>query len=288
MKKISLKDLLMRKKDSHKGNYGHTLVIAGSKGMTGAAVLCGFGALRSGAGLVTVAVPESIQSIVAANIIEAMTLPLPETSIGTINETSIHPVMKYIEKKKINSIVMGPGLGLDLGCRMVVISIINRVQCRGVLDADCLNQLADNVQILKHTSTQWIITPHPGELARLMKVTADEIQKKRIYYAEKYAKESGTICVLKGFQTIVTNGKKTVTNTTGNPGMATGGSGDILSGMIGGLLAQGLTPFEAAQYSVYVHGLAGDLAAADKTETSLIARDILDYVPAAFKKGFKK
>lgn len=279
-----LKRLLKREKVSHKGNYGHVLIVAGSKGMSGAAVLCGYGALRSGAGLVTIAVPESIQSIVAANVIEAMTLALPETTYGTLHETAIHPLIKFIEKKKINSIVVGPGLGMDLGCRRVVIGILNRVTCKGVLDADCLNQLADNVNMLKNSSAELIITPHPGELARLMRATGEKIQKKRMHYAQKYAQDSGAVCVLKGFQTIITDGKKSVTNKTGNPGMATGGSGDVLSGMIGGLLAQGLRPFEAAMHSVYIHGSAGDIAAGEKGETALIARDIIEYIPDAFKK----
>lgn len=285
--RITFKTLLKRKKETHKGDYGHILIVAGSRGMSGAAVLCGYGALRAGAGLVTIATPGSIQSTVASGIVEAMTLPLPETPRGTLHEDAIHQLVTFISKSKINSIVVGPGIGMDIESRMVVIGIINQVTCHGVLDADGLNQLAGNLAILKNSKGTWIMTPHPGELARLEGKKTGDIQKKRKQSAVNAAKKSGGICVLKGNHTVVTDGKKTIINSTGNPGMATGGSGDVLAGILGGFSAQGLDSFEAARWGVYVHGLAGDIAVKEKTEASLIARDIVEHIPHAFKKIIK-
>lgn len=280
-----LKKLIHRKKETHKGHYGHLLIVAGSRSMTGAAILCAQSALRSGAGLVTVAVPGSIHPIVAAHVIEAMTLPLPETEKGSMNENAIQQILSYIKSRKINSIVLGPGLGMDIKCRMAVLGIINHVECPGVIDADGLNQLTGNLNILKRSSAEWIMTPHPGELSRLLNKSPAAIQKDRIQCSLRAARESGAVCILKGHRSVITDGKKTVTNQTGNPGMATAGSGDVLSGIIGGFLAQGLKPFDAAQWGSFIHGLAGDCAAQERSEPALIARDIVEFISHAFKKS---
>lgn len=283
-KKITIKQLFKRAKDSHKGDYGHVLIIAGSRGMSGAAILCGRGALRAGAGLVSIATPESIQPVVAASCAEAMTFPLPETSSGSMDEKAISHLLMFMKLHKITSVVLGPGISTHISSRMVVNGLMNNVTCAGVIDADGLNQLKGNLAILKNSVGNWIITPHPGELSRLLDVPILKILKNRKKYAQEAAKKSGSICVLKGYQTIVCDGKKIFINKTGNPGMATGGSGDVLAGIIGGFLAQGLNLFETARLGVTLHGLAGDLAAKEKGEISLIAGDIVEYIPAAIKR----
>lgn len=285
--KINIKQLLTRKKDTHKGDYGHLLIVAGSLRMSGAAVLCGRAALRTGAGLVTIAVPESIHAIVDSQVPEAMTLPLPETSSGSMSEKALHPLLQFLKNKKINSIVLGPGMGIDIDSRMVVIGLLNNISCSGIIDADGLNQLKGNLTILKNSSGNWIITPHPGELSRLTGTTIEEIQKNRKSFARIAAHKSGNVCVLKGYKTVVTDGKKTFINSSGNPGMATAGSGDALSGIIGGLLTQGMNTYESARWGVAVHGMAGDYAAKDKGEMSLIAGDIIDHISTVLKKQSK-
>ncbi|MBD3271962.1 MAG: NAD(P)H-hydrate dehydratase [Elusimicrobia bacterium] len=286
IKKIKkIRQIKQRPAESHKGDFGHVLIIAGSKPMAGAAVLCTRAALKSGAGLVTMAVPEPIYPITATSCVEAMSLPLPATVQGMLHESALHVLLDFIRKKNITSIVMGPGLGREIQTRMVIIGIINNCDCRGVLDADALNQLAGNIGILKHSPGQWIITPHPGELSRMVERPIADIQRKRKYYAVQAARQTGSVCILKGHRSIITDGKKTMINTTGNPGMATGGSGDVLAGIVGGLLAQDIKPFEAACWGSYVHGRAGDCAARMMTQPGMIAGDIIEYIPAAFKKA---
>lgn len=293
MKKITkIPKLPKRRRDSHKGDYGRVLIIAGSYGMSGAAYLATKAALRSGAGLVSLAAPRSIIPMVVSQLPCATYIGLDEKE-GKISYKAISDLARLIiQEKKFDSIAIGPGLSNAEGIEDLIYELINAA-VPTVIDADGLNILA---------RTNWqgrlyqncIITPHPGELARLLKLTTQDIQKDRLSSALRAVKlmkgedsSSDAICVLKGYRSIVTDGNGYYINTTGNPGMATGGSGDVLTGIIASLLAQGLKQglkfFDVAILSVYIHGLAGDLAAKKLTEYSLIASDIIDYLPPAIK-----
>ena len=286
-----------RPSDSHKGNYGHVLIVAGSRGMTGAAVLAAWGALRSGAGLVSAAIPESQQPIVAQHLRpEAMTVPLPETEDGTLSETAVPILLEQISKKKIATLVIGPGLSRQNETQSVVRKLLKQLSetktpLKGtVLDADGFIALKGDAQgndWLQDIDLPLIVTPHLGEMSHFTGIPVETLQANRSEFAEKFAKLYSVVCVLKGVPTQVTDEKQLYLNETGNPGMATGGSGDVLSGMIGAFLA-GLVLkkeppaaplFLAAVLGTYIHGLAGDEAAKEKTETSLIAGDIAEAIP---------
>ncbi len=281
-----------RNPNSHKGNYGRVFIIAGSPGMTGAAYMCGKSALRSGAGLVTVGIPESLNAVMEVKLTCVMTLPLPETPSGTISGAAKSKILNFSEQCDV--IVIGPGLSLEPETRALVIDLIKEVKRPIVLDADGLNAIQGELSLLKNINQDIILTPHPGELARLMNLTSSEIQCNRKDVAKEFittvnqynnetcCKEKDTILVLKGNKTVVINHSNIYINNTGNPGMASGGSGDVLSGIIGALIAQGFTPFSAAQLAVYIHGRAGDLAAKQKGEVSMIATDIIDYLSNVF------
>jgi NAD(P)H-hydrate epimerase len=287
-----------RKRISHKGDYGHVLVIAGSKGMSGAGVLCALGALRGGAGLVTLAMPKSLLPAVTKKIRpEAMTLLLPETKVGAISEKAFTPVLNFIEKRRITAIAAGPGISRGESSKRFVQKLLMRL-CRIrspgpegiVLDADGFLALSteDGTSILKKTSLPLIVTPHPGEMAKFCGVSTSSVQRDRAECAQKFAKLNGVVCVLKGAGTVVSDGHKTFVNTTGNPGMATGGSGDVLTGLIAALIPQ-ISGFgipnprllRAAAAGVFIHGLAGDLARKEKTEIAMIAGDIAEKIPDA-------
>ena len=280
-----------RSKDSHKGDYGHVLVIAGSRGFIGAAVLSSGAAFRAGTGLVTAAVPESLQSIVSRKVTsEVMTLGLNETKQKALSLRAIDEVLKFINNRKITAVVLGPGLGTSKETCKLVKNIIKNINVPLVLDADGLNCLADAGPFLKRSCAKIAVTPHPGEMARLTNLPTAEINRNRTKIAVKFAKENSVVCVLKGHETVVTDGKNVFINTTGNPGMATGGSGDVLSGMIAGILSQVNEPklFNACLVSVYLHGLAGDMAKKDKGEISMIAGDIIENIPKAVKKAINE
>ncbi|MFH1369399.1 MAG: NAD(P)H-hydrate dehydratase [Elusimicrobiota bacterium] len=280
-----------RNKDSHKGDYGHVLIIAGSRGMPGAPVLCAGGALRCGAGLVTVAVPEGQYEIIAKRIRpEGMLLPLPETSEGRISVSALLKINEFIEKRKISAIVIGPGMGAGLDTKKLILKLISSFSIPVVIDADGLNSLSGVAGFLKSTKAQIILTPHPGEFGRLTGITASEIRHNRAGKAKEFAYGHGLVCVLKGDGTVVTDGKKVYMNATGNPGMASGGSGDVLAGMIGALASQVKEPrvLNAAAAGVYIHGLAGDMAARNKTMTGMLAGDISEQIPKALKRVSSK
>ncbi len=272
--------LLKRKLDSHKGNYGHLLVLAGSPGLTGAATLCSLSALRAGAGLVTLGIPESLNPILEVKLTEVMTRPLPETKEKTISPAALPIILKF--SKKIDAFAIGPGLSTQKGTENFLLNLLPQIQQPTILDADGLNILAKDISILKKVKAPFILSPHPGEMARLVKKPLSEIQKNREKIACDFAAQYKVVLILKGYKTIVAGEKSTYINHTGNPGMATAGSGDVLTGIVGALLAQGLSSFEAAKFGVYLHGLSGDLAARDKGEISLIASDILEKLPDAF------
>ncbi|HVG07295.1 MAG TPA: NAD(P)H-hydrate dehydratase [Thermoanaerobaculia bacterium] len=256
---------------THKGTYGHVLLVAGSPGKAGAAILAARAAVRSGAGLVTAAVPESILDVVDLGSIESMTLAL----------RSLDHVLDAVEGKSV--LAMGPGLGQEEETAGAIRRIALEVSLPLVLDADGINAFAGRAAELAGRSAETVLTPHPGELGRLLGLSTAEVQGDRLAAARRAAVEAEAVVVLKGHRTLVaTPGGEVHVNTTGNPGMASGGTGDVLTGLISGLLAQGLGALDAARLGVYLHGLAGDLAAARTGEAALVAGDLLTYLPAAF------
>ena len=273
--------LLKRKLDSHKGDYGHLLVIGASPGLTGAVALCGLSALRAGSGLVTLGIPESLNYILEVKLTEVMTKPLPETKEMVLSLKALPRILEF--SQKIDGFAIGPGLSTQKETANLLFQLIPQIHKPTILDADGLNILAQDISVLKKIKTSFVLSPHPGEMARLLKKEISEVQKNREKIARNFAAEYGIVLVLKGYRTIVADQKNLYINKTGNPGMATAGSGDVLTGIIGGFLARGLSSFAAAKFAVYLHGLAGDLAAKEKGETSLIASDILEKLPEAFQ-----
>ncbi len=279
-----------RRKDAHKKDFGHVLILAGSWGMTGAAALVCQGALKVGAGLVTLGIPESLNAIMEVKITEAMTLPLPETEEKSLSVKGIDEILDFIERRKVDVVVIGPGLSTNRSTGKLVKKILNKVFLPCVLDADGINSLASEATLAK-AKAKIIITPHPGELARLLGKKAEDIQRERIGYALEFSEKNSLICVLKGYQTVVTEGEDVFISPVGNPGMASGGSGDVLAGMIGGLAGQlrlsasriENSLLSAAICGVYLHGLAGDLAGRERGEMSLIASDIVEKIPRAIR-----
>jgi NAD(P)H-hydrate epimerase len=272
-----------RPAEAHKGSYGHLLVVAGSVGRTGAAVLACLGALRAGTGLVTCAMPASQQPVVAAQLPEPMTEPLPETAARTISAKSVERIVELLGRMDV--LALGPGIGLDPETRVVVETLVREVQRPMVVDADALTALAGKSGLCRHAPAPRLLTPHPGEAARLLGSSIGEVQADRIASARRLAAESGAIVALKGAQTVVASPDGRVTlNPTGNPGMATGGTGDVLTGVTGGLLAQGVAPTAALAAAVYLHGLAGDLAAAERGQAGLMASDVANALPAAIRR----
>jgi NAD(P)H-hydrate epimerase len=265
--------------ESNKGDFGRVLVVAGSRGMSGAAVLCGSAALRGGAGLVTVAVPEDILSIVATGNPCYLTAPLSNDQDGKLTNVSSN-VLKLAEANNVTAV--GPGLGRSDPISKLIAGLVGSIRTPLVLDADGLNALVNQTDSLKHHAGPIILTPHPGEFARLIGSDVATVQARRQELAVVFAGKHQVILVLKGHGTIVTDGRQVYQNQTGNPGMATGGTGDILTGLIAALLGQKLEPFAAAQLGVYLHGLAGDLAQEEVGQASLIASDLLSFLPKAF------
>ncbi|HYV36879.1 MAG TPA: NAD(P)H-hydrate dehydratase [Gemmataceae bacterium] len=272
--------LPQRAADSNKGTYGRVLVVAGSRGMSGAAVLCGSAALRGGAGLVRVAVPREILPIVAAGNPCYMTAALPQDTDGRLDRSAENDILTLAGGN--NVVAIGPGLGHGSSMTVLLTALLNRFQAPLVLDADGLNAFVQNTPSLKR-SFPLILTPHPGEFSRLLNLDTATVQAHRRELATAFAAENGLVLLLKGHHTVVTDGQRIFENTTGNPGMATAGSGDVLTGLIAALLAQGLEPFAAAQLGAYVHGLAGDLAKTEAGEVGMIATDLLTHLPKALR-----
>lgn len=278
-----------RAAESNKGTYGRVLVVAGSRGMSGAGILCAGAALRGGAGLVRLAIPREILPIVAAANPCYTTSGLPQDDAGRLVISSLDELLSLARANDI--VALGPGLGQSEGITALVSELITNASKPMVLDADGLNALGDHSERLRNHGGPLILTPHPGEFARLIKSDVPEVQARRQELAVSFAAWQQVVLVLKGHATIVTDGKQVYCNTTGNPGMATGGTGDVLTGLIAALLGQGLEPFEAAQLGVHLHGLAGDLARDEVGDVSLIATDLLDYLPRAIRRygeAFKK
>ncbi len=277
-----LPKLKTRASDSHKGDFGKVCIIGGSLGFSGAAALTAKSALRSGSGLVRVAAPKSVLPIVAAIEPCYTTIPLAEDTAGKISSKAIDAVLNAVEQN--DCIAFGPGIGISPGLKTILENLIKIENLKMVIDADGLNNLA-NLKNWHHIhKANIVLTPHRGEMQRLWSsVFRNPLPDDRLQIANQFAMETKTVVVLKGHQTVVSDGEKFYVNTTGNPGMATAGSGDVLTGVIVSLIGQGLDNFDAAVAGVYIHGLAGDLAAKDKGQISLIAADIIDYLPAAFK-----
>ncbi|MDP3732876.1 MAG: NAD(P)H-hydrate dehydratase [Candidatus Omnitrophota bacterium] len=279
--------LLRRKPNAYKGDFGHIFILSGSERFSGAAVLCSEAAMRSGAGLVTLGIPKSLnRAIIKIKPKEVMTFPLPETSDGTLSLSGYKKIKDFV--KSIDVLVVGPGLSQNKSTQGLVRKVVSKIGKPMVVDADGLNALVGHLKMLSAVSCQLsakILTPHSGEMARLMGMSIKRVQADRKGIAKKFAEDYKVTVVLKGDNTVVAdyNGNLYI-NKTGNPGMATAGSGDVLAGMIAALLGQGLSKFEASKYAVYLHGLAGDLAAKEKTQMGMIASDIIDKIPEAIKR----
>jgi ADP-dependent NAD(P)H-hydrate dehydratase len=270
-----------RPRDANKGTFGRVLIIAGSRGMSGAAVLAGKACLRGGAGLVKIACPAETQPIIAASEPCVMTMSLPQTDDGHFADDAFSEWIRLAEASDV--VALGPGLGR---ARSLDAMVPEFVACRPrpmVLDADGLNAMIGRDEAWRKSRTPIVITPHPGEFGRLVGLPTAEVQKRRRELSVDFAKRTGAIVVLKGAGTIVTDGERVFANDTGNPGMATGGTGDVLTGLTAALLAQRFAPFDAAVLAVNRHGRAGDLAGDTIGEVSLIATDLIEFLPKAIR-----
>ncbi len=270
-----------RDPNTHKGNYGHALVLAGSRGKDGAAGLTALAVLRSGAGLCTLALPNSCQKVTYP--MEVMTAPLPETANGTL---SIHAKKDIINLLKGKSVVaIGPGISTDPETVTLVSEIIPKIRCPLILDADALNALSMHKDLLKKLHHETILTPHPKEMSRLIGIPTEKIQRNRLNITSMFSRDNFLTLVLKGSPSLIGfSDGSIVINPTGNPGMATGGSGDVLTGIIAGLIAQGLSCQKASIAGTYIHGQAGDHFAKSETQTTLIAGDLLRCLPESLKR----
>lgn len=269
---------------SNKGNFGKVLEICGSKRMPGAAVLCAKGVLRSGAGLLQIAFPEAAYGAIAPNVTEALMLPLESNDKGFLEKSATHTLMKAVDWADV--IVMGCGLGVTDDTVRIACDVIRKSEVPIVLDADGINIVSQNISILRTARAPIIITPHPGEMSRLTGIGVDEIQKNRLQTVRKFAFEKNVTVVLKGSNTVVgTPDERCVyVNTTGNAGMACGGSGDLLAGLIAGFLAQKMSCKDAAVCGVFVHGMAGDLASQEKSVMSSLPSDTAEMIPSVLLK----
>lgn len=286
-----------RRPDAHKGDFGHALIVAGSRGMSGAAALAARAALRAGCGLVTVALPQSQQPIVAGQLFEAMTLPLPETAAGAVRADAVGRLQASHQSRRYTVMAVGPGLTVEAETARAVVGLLGSLALPAVLDADALNLLAQQEPaelrtLLARRGAPVVFTPHPGELGRLLAVETAVVSRDREAAARLLVSRLGGVCLLKGRGTVVTDGGRVWLNPTGNAGLAKGGSGDALTGIIAGLWAQRLAAargsadagFEAAALGAYLHGLAADIAARELTTRALLASDVIEALPRAFRK----
>ncbi len=274
-----------RPASSHKGTFGHVFVIAGSRGKTGAALMAARACLKTGAGLVTIGTAETVVNSLQSRVTEEMILPLEDKGNGTISYKAADSIMKFL-KARADAMVLGPGLSVDDDIKKLVTEVVSRSHVPVVIDADGLNALSGNTGVLKKCKAPVILTPHPGEMSRLeghVKGKGSE-DPDRINRALSFAKKTKTYLVLKGVPTVTATPEgEACINSSGNPGMATAGTGDVLSGMIASFLAQGLSPQDASSLGVYMHGCAGDMAAERKGERSMVASDIIKELPRVFR-----
>ena len=265
----------VRRRDSHKGDYGKILLLCGSRGYTGAAALAAMGALRTGAGVVYLAVPESIYVIEAVKLTEPVVLPLPDRD-GMLSEAAIPEIARILPK--MDAVLFGCGSGLGPGTECVLDFLLKEAECPVILDADGITLAAKHKDILRDRHAPTILTPHDGEFARL-----DPPDGPRAEQTMAMARDLGVILLRKGYRTLITDGFVCWQNQTGNPGMATGGSGDVLAGIIVSLLGQGVAPVDAAAAGAWLHGAAGDLCALDLGEYGMLPGDMLDALPRLLK-----
>lgn len=278
---LATKLLPLRDDDSHKGNYGKLLLVAGSTGMTGAAVLTARASLKMGAGLVTVGIPSSVNPILETKLTEAMTYPLAETRDGSLDVGAIEQVEKLMSSRDV--LAIGPGLTTTGEVTTVVNKLLTKIEEPVVVDADGLNVI-DDLEILKEREAATILTPHPGEMSRLLEQPIKEIEVNRVAVAREFAVEYGVILVLKGSRTVIaTPTGEVYINYSGNSALATGGSGDVLTGLITSLVGQDLAPVDASIIAVYLHGLAAEIGSEELTKYSLVPSDLIDYLPQAIK-----
>jgi NAD(P)H-hydrate epimerase len=279
--------LLHRKIDADKQEFGHVFVLAGSASLSGAAILACRAALRAGAGLVTLGAPKGLSSTINKNKpAEVMFLPLPQTRNGCVSYSAYGKISEFLKRAQV--LLIGPGLGRDHSTQKLIRKIVGNQAIKMVIDADGLNALAKHTHLLKSDKfkikREIVITPHAREMARLVNSTTDQVQKRRKEVAKKFAQYYNITIILKGHESLVVDSSgKVYLNRTGNPGMATAGSGDVLAGIVSAFLGQGLTTFQSAKYAAYLHGLAGDLAAREMSQISMIASDIIDKIPQAVK-----
>ncbi len=261
-----------RQPETHKGDYGKILLICGSRGYTGAAALAAMGALRSGAGVVYLMVPESIYAIEAVKLWESVVIPAPDDN-GMLAENASQKIMEYLPK--MDAVLIGPGLGQSEGTLKAVKTVLEQYNGPVVVDADGINVLSQHKDILRDRTAPTILTPHPGEFARI----GGELSTDPVQAAAELSRKLGCIVLLKGHRTVITDGENCFINETGNPGMATGGSGDVLAGIIVSLLGQGLEPLDAAACGAYLHGTSGDMAAEQIGQYGMLPTDMLSFLP---------
>lgn len=270
-----------RKENTHKGSYGRVGIIGGSLGMTGSVYLSAEAGLRTGSGLVYLLAPKSLVYIISIKLIEGIVYPIEDLGRGHFLEASLEDIREKI--KNLDALALGPGMGIDEARIFLTGKILESFTGPMVIDADGINCLARQKEILLRDKRNIILTPHPGEMARLINKDIDFVENNREKVARNLASKYGLIVVLKGANTIVTSGDRVYVNESGNPGMATAGSGDVLTGIILSLLGQGMGLFDSAKLGVYLHGVAGDLARNDKGEYGMLARDIVENIPYGIK-----
>ena len=265
-----------RKADAHKGDFGRILLLCGSRGYTGAAALAAMGALRSGAGLVYLGVPESIYAIEAIKLTEPIVFPLPDQD-GKLAREAAEPISKLLPG--MDAVLIGPGLGQSEGTWAVLVSVLNSDSCPVIVDADGINLLSRHKDILRGRKAPTVLTPHMGEFARI----GGNVAADRLDAALQLSCELKSVVVLKGQGTVITDGHACYVNPTGNPGMAVGGSGDVLAGIIASLIGQGLRPLDAAACGAWLHGAAGDICAENLSQCGMLPTDMLEVLPRLMK-----
>jgi NAD(P)H-hydrate epimerase len=271
-----------RAPDAHKGDFGRVLILAGSPGFTGAAILAGRAAMRAGSGLVTVGTPASLNPILETGLLEAMTVPLPETPEQTLAPAALEPILNFLARS--DAVAIGPGLSQHDQTAALLRDLLPQLNKPTVLDADALNILAREDFPFPEVPAPLVLTPHPGEMSRLLQRPTADLQADRLAAAREAAARFKAVVVLKGARTVIADPSgRIVINPTGNPGLASGGTGDVLTGILASLLGQGLSAFEAAVVATYLHGLAGDLATAEGSPAALIAGDLLEWLPRAWR-----
>ncbi len=275
-----------RKKNSHKGDFGRVFILAGSEGYTGAAHLAASAAVRSGAGLVTLGVPQKVYTVLARKNPEVMVRPFASTASGTFAESALEAILEFSKTQDV--LAIGPGLSQNLQTQKLVRKLLPEISLPLVIDADGLNALAGHLPLLKRLGGRTVLTPHPGEFIRLFggpRLVSEKLRRKQ---SLQMAKRYGAVIVLKGHETLVASPEgKLYCNQTGNPGLAKGGSGDVLTGVIAALLGQKFSLWESACYGVFFHGLAADLVARKVGQVGMCATDVIHALPLAFKKILK-